>query len=84
MASEQASLNIDDMRAYMSRSLSSINSNKLNGLLAEIDFRNYVSSLGFGERVSEGGWITRSDARGEFNFGQNTIVFFPETKLNIR
>lgn len=72
------SINLDQMREYLSRSLSSINRNKLNGLLAEIDFRNYIGSLGFGERVSEGGWILRSDDRGDFSFGQNTIVLFPE------
>ncbi|MBA7699581.1 hypothetical protein ES703_108279 [subsurface metagenome] len=74
-----ASLTLDDMRSYLSRVLSSVNTNKINGILAEIDFRAYVSELGFGNRVSEGGWIVRSDARGDFRFGQNTIVFFPET-----
>jgi len=78
-ATPQASLTIDEMRSYLSRTLSSVNANKLNGLLAEISFRQYISDLGFAERVSEGGWIVRSDARGEFNFGQNTAVLFPET-----
>jgi len=73
------SLGINVMRLYLSSTLSSVNRNKINGMLAEIDFREYVSSLGFAERVSEGGWIARSDARGDFNFGQNTVVFFPET-----
>jgi hypothetical protein len=74
-----ASLSLEEMKSYMSRTLSSINNNKVNGLLAEIDFRRYVSDLGFSTRVSCGGWIVRSDARGDFDFGQNTAVFFPET-----
>lgn len=75
----QASISLDEMRSYLMRTLSSVNRNKLNGLLAEISFREYVTELGFAGRVSEGGWITRCDSRGDFNFGQNTIVFFPET-----
>lgn len=67
------------MRSYLSRTMSSVNQNKLRGTLAEISFREYLSELGFSERVSEGGWIVRSDSRGDYNFGQNTVVFFPET-----
>lgn len=73
------SISLEEMRSYLSKTLSSINRNKVNGLLAEIDFRRYVSDLGFSARVSCGGWIVRSDARGDFDFGQNTAVFFPET-----
>jgi len=71
-------LTFGEMRAYLSRSLSSVNRNKLNGVLAEIAFRAYVSSLGYESRVSEGGWIVRSAKRGDFSFAQNTVVFFPE------
>ena len=71
------SLSIDTMRGYLYRSISSMNQNKLNGLLAEIDFRDYLSQIGFQERVSVGGWIARS--RGINVFGDNTIVMFPET-----
>lgn len=74
-----SSLSINEMRAYLSRTLSSVNKNKINGLLAEIDFRNYISELGFASRVSGGGWIVRSDARGQYDFAQNTAVIFPET-----
>jgi len=74
-----ASISLEEMKSYLSKTLSSINRNKVNGLLAEIDFRRYVSNLGFSSRVSCGGWIVRSDARGDFDFGQNTAVFFPET-----
>lgn len=77
--SQESSLTLSDMRAYLSRTLSSVNSNKIHGMLAEINFREHVSSLGFADRVSEGGWIVRCDTRGTFNFGQNTVVFFPET-----
>jgi hypothetical protein len=59
--------------------MASINQNKLRGTLAEISFRQYVSSLGFEDHVSEGGWIVRSAHRGNHQFGQNTAVFFPET-----
>lgn len=70
------SLNIDAMRLYLSASISSMNKNKLNGLLAEIDLRNHLHSLGYGHRVSVGGWVARST--GEGNFGHSTIVVFPE------
>lgn len=70
-------LSVDAMRGYLRRSISSMNQNKLNGLLAEIDFRGYLSRIGFQERVSVGGWIARS--RGVNVFGDNTTVMFPET-----
>ena len=73
------SISLDEMRNYLSRTMSSVNQNKLRGTLAEISFREHVSQLGFSERVSEGGWIVRSDSRGDYNFAQNTVVFFPET-----
>ncbi|WP_153127364.1 hypothetical protein [Peribacillus tepidiphilus] len=77
-----ATLSLDVMRNYLSRSISSnntrqLNRNKLNGLLAEVDFRNYLNSLGFADRISVGGWIARSVGRG--NFGEHTVVMFPET-----
>lgn len=65
------------MRGYLSRSISSLNRNKLNGLLAEVDFRRHLATLGFGDRVSRGGWIARRIGSGEF--AHRTAVFFPET-----
>jgi hypothetical protein len=65
------------MREYLSKSYSSVNENKIHGLLAEIDFRNYLYTLGFNDRVSVGGWIAR--CQGINNFGKNVIVMFPET-----
>jgi hypothetical protein len=77
-------MSISSMRNYLSTSLASgkkgtgeINRNKLNGLLAEIEFRKYLSNCGFGDRVSVGGWIARSV--GNNMFGQNTVVLFPHT-----
>lgn len=64
------------MRAYLSRSIASLNRNKLNGLLAEVDLRSHLASLGFGNRVSRGGWIARRIGAGEF--AHKTAVFFPE------
>src|SRR5262245_33120354 len=72
-----SSLSIPAMRSYLSRSISSLNRNKLNGLLAEVEFRAFLKTTGFGERVSVGGWIARMDGPGQF--GHNTIVIFPET-----
>ena len=71
-----SSLNEDAMRTYLSRSISSLNRNKINGLLAEVDLRRYLISLGFADRVSPGGWIARREGAGEF--GHHTVVFFPE------
>ena len=65
------------MRAYLSRSIASLNRNKLNGLLAEVDFRSHLAGLGFRDRVSRGGWIARRVGAGEF--AHQTAVFFPET-----
>jgi hypothetical protein len=67
------------MRGFLSKSISSLNKNKLNGLLAEVDFRNHLNSLGFGDRVSRGGWIARRVGAGDF--AHQTAVFFPETIL---
>lgn len=64
------------MSAYLSRSISSLNRNKLFGLLAEIDFREYIAGLGFNDRISPGGWILRNVGAG--TFGHHTAVFFPE------
>lgn len=72
-----ARLNLNTMRNYLSRSISSINQNKVNGMLAEIDLRNTLSDLGFGGRISQGGWIMRNV--GEGVFGHETIVVFPQT-----
>lgn len=72
-------ISLEAMKAYLNRSISSMNSNKLNGLLAEIDFRKHLTSLGFGERVSPGGWIART--KGPGIFGSKTVAFFPETIL---
>jgi hypothetical protein len=74
-----ASLDIAQMRAYLSRSLSSVNRNKLNGIVAEIDFRRHVTDLGFAGRISPGGWVARS--KGSDIFGHETCVYFPETIL---
>lgn len=64
------------MRAYLSTSIASLNQNKLNGLLAEIDLRNYLTGLGYAGRVSRGGWLLRT--KGENIFGDSTIALFPE------
>jgi hypothetical protein len=65
------------MRTYLGTSIPSLNANKLRGLLAEVDFRSYLETLGYGDRVSRGGWIARVVGPGEF--GRHTAVFFPET-----
>ena len=72
-------ISLGTMISYLSRSISSINQNKLHGTLAEIDLRNTLTDLGFGERISQGGWIVRNVGSG--NFAHHTNVFFPETIL---
>lgn len=71
------SITLDSMRDFLSRSYSSVNDNKIHGLLAEIDFRSYLGRIGFDENVSVGGWIAR--CQGIDNFSKNVIVMFPET-----
>ena len=72
-------LSLPAMRGLLSRSIASLNRNKLNGLLAEVSFRTHLAALGFGDRVSRGGWIARRVGAGAF--AHNTAVFFPETFL---
>jgi len=83
------------MRGYLRKSLSHkkqkkvqgappappvpLNKNKLNGLLAELAFRNEMGRLGFASQVSPGGWLARSTAFPGNSFGANTIALFPET-----
>ncbi len=38
-----STLSTDSMRRYLSRSISSMNRNKLNGLLAEVDLRQHLA-----------------------------------------
>ncbi|NEX62482.1 hypothetical protein [Noviherbaspirillum galbum] len=66
------------MQDYLSHSIASLNQNKLYGLLAEVEFRAYLTGLGYGGQVSVGGWVARSTSNGANRFGQNTIVIFPE------
>lgn len=73
-----SSLSLAAMRDYLRRSFASFNRNKLNGVLAEIDFRAHLAALGFQDRVSVGGWIARSEARGGIPFGATTVALFPE------
>jgi len=70
------SLNADSMRAYLGRSISSLNQNKLRGLLAEGELRRHLHQLGYLDRVSPGGWILRRVGAG--SFGHDTVVIFPE------
>ncbi|MFS4469814.1 hypothetical protein [Chryseobacterium sp. T20] len=65
------------MLDYLSASISSINQNKINGMLAEIDLRNTLNNLGFGGRISQGGWIIRNVGNGVF--GHQSSVLFPMT-----
>jgi hypothetical protein len=65
------------MQSYLSKSISSINQNKVNGMLAEIDLRNTLNNLGYGDNISQGGWIVRNVGNGVFS--HHTAVLFPMT-----
>lgn len=67
------------MRDYLALSIASLNQNKLRGTLAEIDFREHLTTLGFGARVSPGGWIARR--KGPNIFAHSTVALFPEVVL---
>lgn len=77
-----AGMNLDVMREYLSRSITSnrtqgvLNQNKLNGLLAEVDFRRHLLTEGYLDRISLGGWIARRV--GPSQFGRRTVAVFPE------
>lgn len=70
-------LSIESMRHYLSKSISSLNRNKINGLLAEIELRKYLQTITDENRISPGGWIVRSVGPGIF--GHHTAVLFPQT-----
>lgn len=72
-----ATVDNQTMQAFLSRSISSINQNKVNGMLAEIDLRNTLTALGYGNNISQGGWIVRNVGNGVF--GHHTAVLFPMT-----
>jgi hypothetical protein len=60
----------------LGHSIAGLNENKLRGMLAEMDFRNYLAQLGFADRVSPGGWIVRR--KGPDVFAHSTAALFPE------
>ena len=78
---------LESAREYLSKSLASnrangvLNQNKVNGLLAEVDFREHLRHLGFAERISLGGWIARKVGAGDF--GAETVALFPEVCADI-
>ena len=65
------------MLTFLGKSISSINQNKVNGMLAEIDLRNTLNTLGYGNNISQGGWIVRNVGNGIF--AHHTSVLFPMT-----
>lgn len=69
-------LSLGGMRGYLRRSISSLNANKLHGLLAEVALRQYLANLGFADRISPGGWIARSKGPGVF--ADYSAVLFAE------
>lgn len=73
------SISLDSMKQYLSLSLSSTNRNKLHGLLAEVDFRSHLEMIGFGNRVSPGGWIARStfNPSNSEKFSGHVVALFP-------
>ena len=73
------SLSAAAIRAFLSQSIASLNQNKLRGTLAELALRDYLSNLGFQDRVSPGGWIARGTGRGILP--RSTAALFPETVI---
>src|SRR5687767_10718610 len=74
------------MNSYLRQSLASaasksgkLNQNKVHGIVAELAFRTHLEKLGFGNRVSVGGWIARTVGEGQF--GLHTVALFPEVGL---
>jgi len=70
-------MSIDSMKEFLQRSIPDMNRHKLNGLLAESDFRHHLDQLGCGDKLSPGGWIARTG--GSDIFGKRSVAFFPET-----
>lgn len=66
------SIAVLEMQSFLSKSLASVNQNKVNGILAEIEFRNYLKTNGYSGRVSAGGWIVRNTGS---NFSHHVVAF---------
>lgn len=64
------------MLAFLAKSYSSLNQNKLNGIRAELDFIRFVTSGGFADRASPGGWILRPTHVERFGLAA-PIALFP-------
>jgi hypothetical protein len=71
-----STIDLNQMRVFLSQSISSTNQNKLRGTVAEIDFRNHLAQLGFAGRVSMGGWVIRRKRNNAF--GHTPLALFPE------
>jgi len=69
-------LSIDQMRQFLSRSYSSVNRNKVNGIYAEVAFYNHLAGLGYGDKLSPGGWIIRPTRVARFGLG--SVAVFPD------
>jgi len=55
------------MKQFLSKSVkNTYNRNKLIGLRAEIELRNTLNDMGFRNRISAGGWISRSTENNNF------------------
>ena len=72
-----AKLDINSMKTYLSSCTNSLNQNKIDEMLAEIELRTILINLGFSDRISQSGWITWKVSIG--GFGHNTIIVFPQT-----
>lgn len=68
-------LSRDEMLGFLAQAYSSVNTNKLNGIRAELDFGQYVSNLGFAERSTPGGWIMRPNRVGSFGAARAVALF---------
>jgi len=74
-----ASISLNEMRIYLSKSIRSLDKKLLSTLHARRKFSNYITELSANERFISGGWFVRSRTKGRF--GQKSIILFPETVM---
>jgi hypothetical protein len=67
-------LSMLQMRSLLGRSIASLSENRLNHVLAQIHFRNYLKQIGLTDRISAGGFLAKRNI-----LANSTVVLFPET-----
>lgn len=75
-------ISLPAMRNFLSRSLATSEVHNVQDHLGELDFREYLSQIGFDDCMSPGAWIVRR--RGPDVLTKSVALLFPETIFPVR